>query len=150
MIITAIDPGTTESAIVVWDAYTGQVLDSLIHCNEEILACITRRKFDGIFVCEMVACYGMAVGKEVFQTVLWIGRFMQAAIVNGNQFNLVYRQEVKIHHCHSARAKDANVSQALKDRFGQVGTKKNKGPLYGIKSHLWSALAIATYFADTR
>ena len=27
----------------------------------------------------MVACYGMPVGKEVFDTCIWIGRFIQEA-----------------------------------------------------------------------
>ncbi|WP_230687708.1 hypothetical protein, partial [Streptococcus pneumoniae] len=52
---------------------------------------------------------------------------------------------VKIWLCGTMRAKDANIAQALRDKHGEVGTKKNPGKLYGIKSHLWSALAIADY-----
>jgi hypothetical protein len=61
---------------------------------------------------------------------------------------LVYRRDVKLHLCHSPRAKDANVRQALIDRLGPQGTKKNPGPTYGMKSHLWAALAVGVYAMD--
>ena len=107
------------------------------------------------FACEMVASYGMPVGREVFETVLWIGRFWEAF---DGDMEFVYRKDVKMHLCHTTRAKDANVRQALLDKTPstgagatpQIGTKKEPGPLYGIKSHLWSALAVAVYYAETQ
>jgi hypothetical protein len=81
----------------------------------------------------------MAVGREVFETCVWIGRFVERLGI----VTLVYRKDVKLTICGSPRAKDANVRAALIDRLGQVGTKNNPGPLYGMKSHLWSALAVA-------
>jgi hypothetical protein len=95
---------------------------------------------------EMVACYGMPVGQETFETVLWIGRFVQ--VWTPKPWTRVYRRDVKLHLCHSARAKDAHVRMALLDKFGPgrqkaIGTRKHPGPLYGIKSHVWSALAVA-------
>ena len=48
------------------------------------------------------------------------------------------------------RAKDGNVRQALIDLIGEQGTKKNKGPTYGISSHSWAALAVAVYTANNR
>ena len=100
---------------------------------------------------EMVACFGMAVGREVFETCLWIGRFYERLHCTPE---LVYRQQVKLHHCHSNKAKDANIRQALLDRFGgkhvAIGNKANPGAFYGLRSHLWSCLAIATYVYDTK
>ena len=90
----------------------------------------------------MIACYGMAVGAEVFQTCLWIGRFLDRWRSEWNT-HLVPRLMVKMHLCHSARAKDANVRQALIDRFGAVGTKRAPGRLYGVSSHCWAALGVA-------
>jgi hypothetical protein len=101
---------------------------------------------------EMVASYGMAVGREVFETCVWIGRFAETIRTGsgGTLFaDLVDRRDVKLHHCHSAKAKDANVRQALIDRFGDKGTKSNPGWFYGFKADVWQAMALAVYVADT-
>jgi hypothetical protein len=97
----------------------------------------------------------MAVGKEVFETVRWIGRFQQA-YRNPETVMLIYRRDVKLHLCNSAKAKDQNVRQALIDLFAptgagktpQIGTKARPGPLYGVSGHAWSALAVAITAAN--
>jgi hypothetical protein len=86
----------------------------------------------------------------VFETVFWIGRFCQAW---RGEYVRIHRREVKLHLCNSARAKDANVRQALIDRFGPgkdraIGKKASKGPLYGFKSDLWAALGVAVTVGD--
>jgi hypothetical protein len=91
---------------------------------------------------EMIASYGLPVGREVFETCLWIGRFMERL---DKPTRLIYRKDVKLHLCNSPRAKDGNVRQALVDKYGKPGTKKNPGKLYGISGHLWAALAVADY-----
>ena len=97
----------------------------------------------------MIASYGMAVGASVFETCVWIGRFMAEAFSSsGRDLHRVFRKDVKLHLCNSPRAKDANVRQALLDRIGPQGTKKAQGPTYGIKSHEWAALAVAVYGWD--
>ena len=90
----------------------------------------------------------MPVGREVFDTVLWIGRFLEAWDRRGGRHVLVYRKDVKLFHCESVRATDANIRAAIIDRFGPgkskaIGTKAAKCPLYGIKGDEWSALAVA-------
>ena len=40
-------------------------------------------------------------------------------------YEYIYRKEEKMNICHTMRAKDSNIRQALIDRFGEVGTKKN-------------------------
>ncbi len=154
--IYAIDPGTEQSALIAFNSESQQVLHRRILPNTEVLGFL-ESEFDGHkalnpLVIEMVACYGMAVGKEVFETVYWIGRFAQAW---GDNHHRLYRQDIKLHLCNSVRAKDANVRQALIDRFGPgkrkaIGLKKTPGPLYGIKSHLWAALAVAVTYSDQR
>jgi len=89
--------------------------------NEELLEYILNSDFDEIVI-EMIASYGMPVGKEVFETCVWIGKFVQASNLNEKY---IYRKDEKINICHSMKAKDSNIRQALIDRFGQVGTKKN-------------------------
>ena len=73
----------------------------------------------------MVASYGMAVGQTVFETCVWIGRFIQQVDYIGKKYNYIYRKDEKMNICHSMKAKDSNIRQALIDRFGEVGTKKN-------------------------
>lgn len=143
--ILAIDPGTEQSAIVqMWP--DGRIEGARIERNADV-----RNWARVAFNCErrvaieMVACYGMPVGREVFETCLFIGRLYEIAQQNGSPVTLVYRKDVKIHLCGSMKAKDGNIRQALIDKYGAPGTKKAPGRTYGISSHLWSALAIADY-----
>jgi hypothetical protein len=141
-IVLGIDPGTTESAWVLWDG--SRVQAGKIHANEALRHDLNRGLIPHTHAAvEMVACYGMPVGREVFETCVWIGRFSEYI-----DAEFVFRRDVKLHLCNSAKAKDANIRQALLDRLGHVGTKGNPGPLYGVKSHLWAALAVAVYWFD--
>lgn len=153
MRILAIDPGNTMSA---WcELVDGKPARADKVRNEEVLEMLRTRASTAELLCiEMIASYGMAVGKEVFDTCVWIGRFAEAWEARGGKVRLVYRREVKLHLCQSARANDSNVRAALLDRFGPgkeiaVGTKKQPGPLYGIKGDEWSALAVALTAAET-
>lgn len=142
MRVVAIDPGTVESAFVVWN---GSVIDSGLVPNSVMREFFSwRLSFiqSQLVAIEMIASYGMPVGKETFETCLWIGRFMECSRA---PVSLIYRKDVKIHLCGSMKAKDGNIRQALIDKHGSPGTKKNKGKTYGISGHLWSALAIADY-----
>jgi hypothetical protein len=144
----ALDPGTVETGWCLFG--TGRVYDSGVKPNAEMLDLVHRYGplYDNCAI-EMVASYGMPVGREVFETVRWIGRFQQAWR-DPEEVRLVYRREVKLHLCGSMKAKDANVWQALIDKLGPVGTKACPGPLYGVKSHARSALAVAVTAAETR
>ena len=46
---------------------------------------------------------------------------------NGYPHRQVPRRDVKLHHCGQARAKDANITQALVDRFAPGEPNKGKG-----------------------
>lgn len=148
--ILAIDPGTTESAYVLWDGM--KVHNAEIVPNTFMNMAVNRSAKLGnvdTLVIEQIASMGMAVGKEVFETCVWTGRFMQSWLgERENGCRRIPRNEIKVHLCGSARAKDANIRQALIDRFGKAGTKKNPGPLFGVKSHIWSALAVAVVQYD--
>lgn len=150
MKIIAIDPGNTESAYVVYDGE--RVTDSATLDNEVLVNALLSDNTHDELAIEMIASYGMPVGREVFETCVWIGRFIQAW---DRDYKIVYRRDVKLALCGSARAKDGNVRQALIDRFGgskrdAVGVKARKGPLYGISGHKWSALAVAVVSSDQR
>ena len=153
--VIAIDPGTDQTAIVIYQS--GKILDAAIKPNDELTHELENKYYcSSTLAIEMVACYVMPVGREVFETCVWIGRFTQA--YGASKVEYVYRRDVKLHLCNSARAKDANIRQALLDKFPgtgggktpQVGTKKQPGPLFGIKSHLWAALSVAVYFNEVK
>lgn len=161
--ILAIDPGNTESGWVVIDQDTRRPLEFGKSPNDTLMRRIdTYSDMAGALnvdrvVIEMVASYGMAVGAEVFETCVWIGRYQQAFIVgHGLEPELVKRQPVKVHHCHSAKAKDSNIRQALVDRFahGQPnhgkGTTAQPGWFHGFRADIWQAYALAVYTADTQ
>ena len=40
------------------------------------------------------------------------------------------------------------IKRKIDTLFGEKGTKANPGKLYGVKSHIWSALALAVTYAD--
>lgn len=144
--ILGIDPGTAESGWALYDEDRNgkRVKACGVLPNAEMLAKVSTYTDDQpvILAIEMIASYGMAVGKEVFETCVWIGRFMQAWHTPGS-VKLVYRKEVKQHLCGTLKAKDANIRQALIDMIGPQGTKNAPGPTYGIKAHAWPALAVA-------
>ena len=155
-LILSIDPGPQQSAYLLYDptatAYPLVALSSGIVANKtlrEQLICDKALCVADILVIEEIASYGMPVGREVFETVFWSGRFVEAW---GGTFALLPRREVKLHLCHSSRTTDATIRQALIDQFGgkerAIGRKACPGPLYGIRKDLWSALALAvTYVA---
>jgi len=139
MTLLGIDPGPEQSAIVVWDEQ--RVVHSEIMQSSAVTEFITERGLP--VACEHLQCFGMAVGKEVFETAYWIGEIRHACAIHKLPFHRIYRSDEKMHLCQSMRAKDSNIRQALIDRFGIVGTKKHPGPLFGIANDLWSALAVA-------
>ncbi|WP_043767533.1 hypothetical protein [Algiphilus aromaticivorans] len=150
MNVLAIDPGPQQSAIVHLD--DDRILHHEISDNEDLIALLYGAHFPDcpMLAVEGIASYGMAVGADVFQTCIWIGRFIEAY---PGDHELVYRRTVKLNLCGSARAKDPNVRQALIDRYGPgkdraIGKKATPGPLYGIRSHEWSALAVGVTYID--
>ena len=151
MRIIAIDPGTTLSAYCMIDVETYKPVDFAKIPNDNLLAYIERKEsLRPYVVIEMVTSYGNQVGKDVFETVLWAGRFFQRAEDCGMEAAVLARQEVKLSHCNSSRAKDANIIQALKDRFGDKGTKAAPGWFYGFKADIWQAYALGVTFLDHR
>ena len=151
MNLLCIDPGPIKSGFVLYDG------EKVVQCsseidNETLLDSVKRTIAAHHLAIEMVASYGMAVGKDVFETCVWIGRFIQAF---PGSHTCVYRRDVKLALCDSMRAKDTNIRQAILDLFPatgggktpQIGTKKEPGPLYGVSKHAWAALAVGiTYF----
>lgn len=152
MTIIAIDPGNKTSGWVVLEGR--KVLAGASATPNETLfsQLATFRHVAETVACEWIQSYGMTVGKEVFHTCRWVGRFEETVNQwpDSAKFRLVYRRDVKLHLCQSTRAKDKNVRQAILDSYPAtgggvnpvIGTKKLPGPLYGVSGHMWAALAL--------
>jgi hypothetical protein len=155
--LLAIDPGNVQSGWVLLDEVTRRPLQFGKDDNDDLLAMIRTGQVEfARATIEMIASYGMAVGAEVFETCVWIGRFYAAVQeVSGQDPELVFRHAIKVHHCHSTAARDANIRQALVDRFAHgtgnygKGTKRTPGWFYGFRADVWAAYALAVYSADT-
>lgn len=145
--VCGIDPGTAQTALATWDGKS--VLDKRIIPNQEVIDYLTNLTCSAV-ACEHLQCYGMSVGKEVFETGYWLGRYWQTCEIMGLEWQRVYRSDIKSYWCHSPKANDASVRTAVIDRLGAPGTKKAPGVTYGITKDLWSALAIAVRAHDLK
>ena len=154
--ILSIDPGNIHSAYVVLDENLSPLRFEKLE-NEKLLALMEEGHFSDCthFAVEMIASYGMAVGKSVFDTCVWIGRFVQ---IMESKYDLkaeyIYRKDEKMNLCGSMKAKDTNITQALVDRFSPntpnkgKGSKKDPGFFYGFAKDVWMAFAVGVTYYD--
>lgn len=118
-----LDPGTTRTAWIELGA-NGVPVNWAWEANETVVRHIRRNWYrsDSLFkfAIEWITSQGMAVGKDIFDTVRWVGRFQEAyeRPPNAKDTLLIPRSDIKLDLCGSARAKDANVRQALIDFYG--------------------------------
>lgn len=151
--ILSLDPGNELSAYCLMDSSMKPVVfgkkknDEVLQELALILALYGDSKEIRVAI-EMVASYGMSVGATVFETCVWIGRFTQFFAQEKYDVKYIYRKDEKINICGTMKAKDGNIRQALIDRFGVVGTKKNPGFFYGFKADIWSAYAVGITYHD--
>ena len=171
--ILSIDPGNVASGWTLIDGddlrplYIGKQENELAYAAmvDAYLELMERHshQIDLYVGIEMIASYGMPVGKEVFDTCLWIGRFLERiyawnrySIINRTPVmpELIYRKDEKLTICNSPRANDATIRQALVDRFAPgesnygKGTKKAPGWFYGFRADIWQAYAVAVTYHD--
>lgn len=156
--IFAIDPGNTQSGFAVIEMPNFRLVNFGKVENGELLRLL--ELYNGktpefgdpdVFVLEKIASYGMAVGKDVFETCYWIGQFIHA--LKHKKTASVYRKDEKIILCGSMKAKDSNIRQELINRYAKhdfkngKGTKKNPDTFYGVSKDVWAAIAVGvTYY----
>lgn len=165
-IVLAIDPGTESSGLVFYDPAARVVRDSGDGVpNDQIL----KGLFDGTIsahqmVIETVQNQGLPIGDTTIETAIWIGKFSAAweYAHPGSRVARIRRSDEQIALCGRTRYRDpktggvrgvtdAQIRAAVIARHAptgggkvpQVGVTKARGPLYGVKGHAWSALAVA-------
>ena len=152
MRILAIDPGNTESGYAFIEMPEFKLIDFGKAENHTLVnTCGWLIPSTDAVAIEMVASYGMPVGKDVFETCVWIGRFTQ--MLQGMNPSYVYRKDEKMTLCGSMKAKDSNIKQELINRYAKhdfksgKGTKKNPDTFYGVAKDVWQAIAVGvTYY----
>lgn len=159
MKVLFIDPGTLESAYVIYDGE--KVLEKEKIDNDKMLEVI-RKNYQIPMGIERMWGYGQQAGMEVFQTCWWAGRLYQA--LNPTRPDIetpkrsmerIKRKDIKMHLCGTTvKINDTAIIQALVDRFTPYeknkgkGTKKNPGFFYGFHKDIWQAFAGAVYMHD--
>lgn len=147
MKILAIDVGTTETGFCIINKETYKPIRFGKISNEDLLDIVRNEEYDTL-IYEEFQSYGMPIGVSTITSITWNGRYMQIALDREKKVDYIYRKEEKMNLCHSMKAKDSNIRQALIDRFGEVGTKKNQGWFYGFKKDIWAAYAVGITWLD--
>lgn len=150
MPVLAIDEGNEYSGYcVVLDDFSPAEFGKVT--NDELLKHLGDifEKYKGISLAiEKFESYGMPVGRSVFDSCVWAGRFIQACQEQGIEYEWVSRKEEKLIICGSLKANDTTIRRALINMFCDhdyrtgKGTKKKPDYFYGFKADVWSAFAI--------
>jgi Holliday junction resolvasome RuvABC endonuclease subunit len=151
MKILCIDPGKMCGAVILDTSESPpKVLEIWPGVNiEPLLSQIYLNSIDAVAI-ETIISYGMPMDNETLRTVEKIGQVVEACRRRKRKLHRMTRPEVCVALCGSTKAKKANVSQAVRNRYPatgggatpEVGKKGQPGPLYGVKLHAWDALAL--------
>ena len=150
MIILAIDPGTTRSAWVMLDGW--RIVNAAIEDNAAVLDRLRDRPHGVVVAIERIEPrYGQIMGWETIRTCELVGALAEAA--RPLPVALLKRSDILRHlgvvtRGPDATTADSGVRAALMDRWGGAQSVRKGGPLAGIKTHLWAALAVAVTWAD--
>lgn len=147
--ILAIDPGPTTCGFVIYDPHTQRV--SSAHA-ELSWPDVRRRLADHLLTSALVVCERIQAGppsSDVVLTTEVVGRVIEWCDSTRMPLELLYRRDALAALGISAKGpKDPLVRAALIELHGgtkqqAVGNRFNRGPLYGVSSHAWAALALA-------
>lgn len=144
--ILGIDPGTNVSG---WVRLNGSVVEACGVDDNELVAEVVRNepRTDVWVVIERIEPrYGLRMGWETIAACEWVGRFTEAA--DGMPVALLTRSVVLAHLHVSAKAAEPGTRAAMLDRWGGAAAARKGGPLYGVKTHIWSALGVAVAWRE--
>lgn len=150
--ILSLDPGPKQTGWCLLDA--GQVADCGVEDNRGVLV-LVREWWEAAIAIERFMPSGLPLGHEVADTIWWSGRFTERAR-NPDTVRLITRRAVLKHLGVDSRDKnrDKLVRRALIARWGgelvALGSKTQPGPLRGVTSHSWAALAVAVTAMETK
>ena len=177
--VLAIDPGPLSSAWLIYDKEHRIPLEWALEENDDLLVRLRCLDPSNNLAIEHIQHYGrgMPVGADVFETCIWIGRFIEA--FQFQRWVLIKNPTIRTCLCGSVTANARQIKQALVDKFGGKdkaigGVKCRKckgkgwvgrgrptcqvchgqlwahppGPLHDLTEHIWSALAVAVCWSE--
>ena len=153
MRVLGIDPGPERSAWVLWDGERVCRFGADENLTVESGMRILERQERPVRLAmeRPQAFYGPGVkpSPQLMETAFEAGTLYGAWPDSHTRLYLRFN-EVSRHHTGRSGRPEPEIRAALLERIGPVGTKKNPGPLYGlkVKDHHFSALAVAVCAAD--
>lgn len=165
-LILGIDPGNKETGYALVDGETLKPirfgkLDNYALLDELTDIFETFNNYSIHVAMENFRNYGMVVGQSVFDSCIWLGRLWQHCREYNKRgetpivrMKHIYREEEKLCICHSPKANDVTIKQALVDRFAQdepnhgKGTKKSPGFFYNFRADVWTGFALCVTYHD--
>lgn len=161
--VLGIDPGPTHSAFsaIRPGEPPSKALKGCGYLENEKLLPVIRQwssfhgVSDAVLAIETYQNYNLRVGKDVFESIFWTGRFYEVWMNAHSDPTPPLRltnPQIRGLLCHSSSATQSAVSEVLYGLFGPgrknaIGTKKEPGPmsLYtpDPKNHLKDSLAVA-------
>lgn len=140
--ILCIDPGNEKSG---WATVAPG--PALIDCGKDANADVRERVCEGAFealILEGIQSYGKPVGRSIFGTAQWLGRYWECAAARELPVVCVFRPEVFRAVTGCMRGGDRILRHVLSLRFGKETARK----LGGKGSDTWSAFALGVYYWD--
>ena len=148
MIVLGLDPGPTTCGAALYDTEDKRVLSSRKASTIDGTMRLIDFSSADLVAIERVQSYGIA-GASLLRTAEVGGMLHYCARSEGMEVVWLYRREVLRGLDVTGKGnRDSLVRQRLieihgGDRASAVGTKAKPGPLYGVASHAWAALAVA-------
>lgn len=149
-----IDPSPETSGVALWDAEARRCIEPVPKAtDDEVLAMIDRLKPDLVGI-EWMTATNQNFGLSTLSTVRHEMRLHYAIASVMPQPPLeVTRIKVRQHFLGRSNGGDKLVNDAIAASLGFTsqeaakGTRRDPGPLYGVATHAWAALAVAMRMA---
>jgi len=142
MIILAIDPGSYQSGCCLYCPELNEFYDFGKISNEELLQKVGQEAYNKLVI-EDITSQG-TVGKTTFDTCKWIGRFSERANTRNIPFEYITRGAVKKTLTGKInKIKDGDIRKAVIAEVYPKYSRKDPGPLKGVKADIWQACGLA-------
>jgi hypothetical protein len=151
-VILGLDPGPeTSGVVVVTNTYPPRVKGAWAALPIDKISIPPDASH---VIIEWLSSYGTIVGDDTFMTALHAGMIKERAEKQGIQAHLLKRPDAAHELTGHRGAKDKQTKAAIREIYHDAnmltgggsdkskGTKKQPGPLYGVSSHSWDALAV--------